>query len=313
MSERRRIAVPDAAAGERVDRLLALELDLSRSAIARLVEAGAVTIDGETVTTRSRRLTAGETVEVDVPEPEDPRPAADPEVEVVVLHEDDDLIVVDKPVGLVVHPGAGHRDGTLVNGLLARYPEIADVGDPLRPGIVHRLDRDTTGVLAVARTQDAYESLVDALAARAVGRVYHVLVHGRPEAPSGRIDAPIGRSPRDPTRMAVVADGREALTDYEVLETMEPAEAAQLECRLHTGRTHQIRVHLRAIRLPVLGDDRYGRMRHGASRPMLHAHRLRLTHPTSDEVIEVESPHPPDYQAVLAGLRAVRATDGADG
>ena len=307
MIERRRIAVPDAVAGERLDRLLALELDLSRSAVARLVETGAVAVDGETIATRSRRLAAGETIEVAVPEPDDPRPRPDPGVEVVVVHEDDELIVIDKPVGLVVHPGAGHHDGTLVNGLLARYPELTEVGDPMRPGIVHRLDRDTTGLLAVARTQDAYDALVDALAARAVGRTYHVLVHGRPEAPSGRIDAPIGRSPRDPTRMAVVADGREAITDYEVIETMEPAEAAQLECRLHTGRTHQIRVHLRAIRLPVLGDDRYGRMRHGATRPMLHAHRLRLTHPTSDEVIELESPHPPDYEAVLTELRAVTA------
>lgn len=313
MSDRRRIAVPDAAAGERIDRLLALELDISRSAMARLVDAGAVTIDGEVVATRSRRLAEGEVVEVVVPEPDDPRPRADPTVEVVVLHEDDDLIVVDKPVGLVVHPGAGHHDGTLANGLLARYPELADVGDPLRPGIVHRLDRDTTGLLAVARTQAAYESLVDALAARAVGRTYHVLVHGRPEAPSGRIEAPIGRSPRDPTRMAVVADGREALTDYEVLETLEPAEAARLECRLHTGRTHQIRVHLRAIKLPVLGDDRYGLLRHGAARPMLHAHRLELTHPTSDELVEIESPHPPDFEAVLATLRAVTADGEAAG
>lgn len=306
MSGRRRIVVPDAAAGERVDRLLALELDLSRSAIARLVDAGAVTVEGEAVATRSRRLAAGETVEVDVPDPEDPRPAADPAVEVVVVHEDDHLIVVDKPIDLVVHPGAGHHDGTLVNGLLARYPELADVGDRSRPGIVHRLDRDTTGLLVVARTQEAHDALVDALAARAVGRTYHVLVHGVPEAPSGRIDAPIGRSPRDPTRMAVVADGREAVTDYEVLETLEAAEAARLECRLHTGRTHQIRVHLRAIHLPVLGDDRYGRMRHGATRPMLHAHRLRLTHPVTDEELELESPTPADYEAVLARLRAVR-------
>ncbi|MEO1062356.1 MAG: RluA family pseudouridine synthase [Actinomycetota bacterium] len=307
MTEQRRIVVPDAAAGERVDRLLALELDLSRSAIARLVDSGGVAIDGEAVATRSRRLAAGEVVEVEVPEPEDPRPAADPDVPVVVVHEDDDLIVVDKPVGLVVHPGAGHRDGTLVNGLLARFPELADVGDPARPGIVHRLDRDTTGLLAVARSPEAYDGLVEALAARAVGRTYHVLVHGVPEAPSGRIDAPIGRSSRDPTRMAVVADGREAVTDYEVLETMPAAQAARLECRLHTGRTHQIRVHLRAIDLPVLGDDRYGRMRHGAERPMLHAHRLRLTHPLTGDELELESPTPPDYESVLARLRAARA------
>ncbi|MEM9710799.1 MAG: RluA family pseudouridine synthase [Actinomycetota bacterium] len=310
MSDRRRIEVPDAADGERVDRLLALELDLSRSAVARLVADGEVTIDDEPVTTRSRRLAGGEVVEVVVPEPDDPRPAPDPSIVPVVVHEDDDLLVVDKPVGLVVHPGAGNRDGTLVNGLVAHYPELVDVGDPTRPGMVHRLDRDTTGLLVVARTQHAYDELVAALSARAVGRTYHVLVHGRPEAPRGRIDARIGRSPKDPTRMAVLADGREAITDYEVLEALDGAEAARLECHLHTGRTHQIRVHLKAIGLPVLGDDRYGRLRHGATRPMLHAHRLRFTHPSTDDELELESPPPDDYAAVLAQLRAVEAASG---
>ncbi|MEM9036194.1 MAG: RluA family pseudouridine synthase [Actinomycetota bacterium] len=303
MSQTRRISVPEAAAGERIDRLLSLELDRSRSEVARLLGDGLVTVDGAVVTTRSRRLAAGEVLVAEVPDPVDPRPVADAAVPVEVVHEDDHLIVIDKPAGLVVHPGAGHPDGTLVNGLLARYPELAEVGDELRPGIVHRLDRDTTGLLAVARSQEAYEALVDALAARSVGRVYRVLVQGVPEAPQGRIDAPIGRSPRDPTRMTVLADGREAITDYEVLETMSGLPGARLECRLHTGRTHQIRVHLRAVHLPVLGDDRYGRMGLGAKRPMLHAHRLQLRHPIDGRAIELESPEPDDFTSVADKLR----------
>lgn len=306
MSDRRRIEVPDAAAGERIDRLLALELDLSRSEVARLVADGRVLVDGVAETTRSRRLEGGLVLEVEVPEPADPRPGPDPGIVVDVVHEDDHLIVVDKPAGLVVHPGAGRPDGTLVNGLLARFPEVASVGDPMRPGIVHRLDRDTTGLLAVARTAEAYDALVDALAARQVGRIYHVLVAGIPEASAGRIDAPIGRSPRDPTRMTVLADGREAVTDYEVIETMPGAPGALLECRLQTGRTHQIRVHLRAVHLPVIGDDRYGRPILGARRPMLHAHRLHLRHPVTDAEVEIESPDPPDLLATAERMRSAR-------
>lgn len=304
MTVTRRIDVPQAAAGERIDRLLSLELDRSRSEVARLLGDGLVTVDGAVVTTRSRRLNAGEVLVAVVPAPPDPRPVADPSVTVPVVHEDAHLIVVDKPAGLVVHPGAGHAEGTLVHGLLARYPELAEVGDELRPGIVHRLDRDTTGLLAVARSPDAYESLVAALAARSVGRVYRVLVAGEPEAAQGRIDAPIGRSPRDPTRMTVLADGRDAITDYEVLETMPGLPGARLECRLHTGRTHQIRVHLRAVHLPVIGDDRYGRKELGAERPMLHAHRLQLEHPADGSLIDLRSPEPADFVALADRMRA---------
>ncbi|HJR26252.1 MAG TPA: RluA family pseudouridine synthase, partial [Acidimicrobiales bacterium] len=190
-----REVVPDALAGERVDRVVAMVTGRSRAEVAALVEAGAVRVDERVVTTRSLRLEAGNVVEVDAPDPgEVAALVPDPDVPVPLLHEDDDLLVVDKPAGLVVHPGAGQPRGTLVHGLLARFPEIAGVGDPARPGIVHRLDKGTSGLLLVARSQPAYEALVGALAARAVHRRYRALAWGHVDAPRGLIDAPIGRS-----------------------------------------------------------------------------------------------------------------------
>lgn len=309
------IEVPDGQDGERLDRLLALESGRSRSAIAAAIKAGSVGIrhteqagdsaaEPETVTVRSRRVAAGEVVEAHLPPLDDGRPAPDPNIEIPIVYEDEHIIVVDKPVDLVVHPGSGRPDGTLVNGLVARFPDIADVGDPQRPGIVHRLDRGTSGLLVVARTQDAYERLVDDLAARAVTRVYRVVVVGEPEADGGRIEAPIGRHPRDRLRMAVVAHGREAMTDYEVLTRWPDAPAALLTCRLHTGRTHQIRVHLAAIDLRVLGDDRYGRMLFGTERPMLHAAELGLVHPATDEYVEFSAPDPDDFSGLIDRLEA---------
>jgi len=213
--------------------------------------------------------------------------------------------VIDKPAGLVVHPGAGHPDGTLVNGLLARFPEIAVVGEPHRPGIVHRLDVGTSGLMAVAHSQRAYHALVDALATRDVGRVYRALVWGIPANPIGVVDAPIGRDHRDPMRMAVVVDGKPARTRYRVItEYHEPAEIASLECRLETGRTHQIRVHLAAIGHPVVGDGTYGGIRNpvAAPRPFLHAAALELLHPVTRVAMTFQSPLPPDLGAVEAAL-----------
>ena len=250
--------VPAALDGQRVDRVVAMVTGLSRAEASALVDAGGVVVDERVVSRGADRLQEGQVVRIDVPEAPDPRPLADASVEVPVVHVDDDVIVVDKPADLVVHPGAGHDDGTLVNGLLARFPEIASVGQPDRPGIVHRLDRGTSGLLAVARSDRAYDSLVNQLQARTVVRRYRTLVWGHPEASNGLVDAPIGRSPRHPTRMAVVADGKEARTRYEVERRLtEPVETAELTCRLETGRTHQIRVHLSASGHPVVGDDRY--------------------------------------------------------
>jgi 23S rRNA pseudouridine1911/1915/1917 synthase len=297
------LAVPEALAGERLDRAVALLTGWTRREVQDLVEAGAILLDGERVP-KSRRLEAGSVVDV-LSEPEHPgAPEADPSIEVVVRHEDDDIVVVAKPAGLVVHPGAGHPDGTLVNGLLARYPELVGVGEPARPGIVHRLDRDTSGLLVVARTPAAYEGLVEMLAAHAVERRYEALVWGVPDAPRGVIDAPIGRSVRRPTRMSVREGGRVARTAYEVVRTFPEPEVALLECRLETGRTHQIRVHLQAIGHPVVGDAAYGGRR-GAielDRPFLHAGGLAFEHPVTGVPVAVTEPLAPELAALLRRL-----------
>ncbi len=301
-----REVVPSAMAGERLDRVVAMVTGVSRSAAAGLVAAGAVRVDGEVAAGRAGRLEAGATVEVELSDaPATAGPAADPAVAVVVVHADTDVVVVDKPAGLVVHPGAGNTEGTLAAGLLARYPEVAAVGQPGRPGIVHRLDKQTSGLLAVARSTAGYDGLVAQLAARQVGREYLALVWGRPEAPAGMVDAPIGRSTREPTRMAVSARGREARTRYQVERAYSgPEEVSLLRCRLETGRTHQIRVHLAAIGHPVVGDRRYGGHRQGlpVPRPFLHAARLSFTHPVTEEPLEFTSPLPADLTSVLAAL-----------
>ncbi len=231
-------------------------------------------------------------------EPEPDRVPVAEDVDVRVVAADDAVIVVDKPAGLVVHPGAGHEHGTLVHGLLARYPELAGVGDPRRPGIVHRLDRDTSGLLVVARSTDAYERLVAALAAHEVERRYLALVRGVPDAARATVDAPIGRSNRQPTRMAVRAGGRPARTTYEVL-ARDGDDAALLECRLETGRTHQIRVHLAAIGHPVLGDAAYGSAGGPLRRPFLHAYVLAFTHPRLGDRRRFEAALPADLRRVL--------------
>jgi 23S rRNA pseudouridine1911/1915/1917 synthase len=230
----------------------------------------------------------------------------EPDVDIPVVYADDDVIVVDKPAELVVHPGAGNARGTMVAGLLARFPELAGVGAPERPGVVHRLDKGTSGLLVVARTPAAYDALVAQLSARAVDRRYTALVWGHPEPPTGLVDAPIGRSRRDPTRMAVAAGGREARTGYAVTQTfIEPIEAALVECRLETGRTHQIRVHLAAIGHSIVGDPRYrgAKARFPLSRPFLHAHRLGFDHPGTGERVSFDSPLPPELTDALARLR----------
>ena len=236
---------------------------------------------------------------------DDRTPRADAAVEFSVVHDDPDIVVIDKPAGLVVHPGAGNLDGTLVNGLLARYPEIATVGEPDRPGIVHRLDKGTSGLLVVARTERAYESLVGQLSERTASRGYVALAWGHVDPPRGLIDAPIARSDREPTRMAVSEHGRDARTRYVVERTFdEPVPTSLLTCHLETGRTHQIRVHLAAIDHPVVGDDRYRgkRGRITVDRPFLHAASLAFDHPATGERVSFSSSLPADLAAVLATL-----------
>ncbi|MEO7836019.1 MAG: RluA family pseudouridine synthase [Acidimicrobiales bacterium] len=301
-------AVPAALAGERLDRAVAILTGMPRSEVAALVAGGAVLLGGRAVTGRSRRVAEGDELEITVPEPTAPAaPAADASVEVAVLHADEQVVVVDKPAGLVVHPGAGHQTGTLVHGLLARFPDLAaiGVGEPDRPGIVHRLDKGTSGLLVVARTAVAYEALVEQLRRRAVERVYLTLVWGSVEAPAGLIDAPVARGVRDPTRMAVSAGGKEARTRYRVeARYAGPARVSLLECKLETGRTHQIRVHLAAIGHPVVGDGRYrgSRSALALARPFLHAARLSFDHPSTGARLSFSSPLPADLQALLNEL-----------
>lgn len=299
--------VPQALHGERLDRVVALLAAISRSDAASLLERGGVKVDGKAATSGKVRLEEGQHLDIDLSAlPSVQPPGPDASVDISVRYEDDDVIVIDKPVGLVVHPGAGNPDGTLVHGLLARYPELAAVGDPMRPGIVHRLDAGTSGLLVVARSATAYDVLVDALSAREVHRRYVALVWGHPAQRAGTIDAPLGRDPRDPLRRAVVANGKPARTHFRVVEEFaEPTELALLSCELETGRTHQIRVHLSAIGHPVVGDATYGgdRPTLSAPRPMLHAAELAFAHPVTGEEIRVASDVPEDFRGMLDGCR----------
>lgn len=303
MSEPITEVVPAALDGQRLDRIVALIGDVSRSDAAAAIAAGGVSVDAAPASSGKVRLTAGQTVSIDPASfPTIEYPGPDHEVEFGVIHEDEAVLVVDKPPGLVVHPGAGNTEATLAHGLLARFPDLAGVGDPMRPGIVHRLDAGSSGLLVVARTDDAAERLIDQFADHSATRVYDAVVWGVPDAPHGVIDAPIGRSRSDPLRMAVVADGRPARTDYQVVATYaSPSVVSRLECRLETGRTHQIRVHLSSIDHPLVGDPVYGQRRAnlGLTRPFLHAAHLEFEHPMTGERVGFTSPLAPDLQAWL--------------
>jgi 23S rRNA pseudouridine1911/1915/1917 synthase len=292
--------VPPEAAGERLDRFLAgLEEVGSRAAAERLLGEKRVRVDGSP-RAKGHRLAGGERLEVEVPEGR--RTALQLEdLDLRIAYEDEHLLVVDKPAGLVVHPSAGHASGTLVHGLLGH--SIAGGAEAERPGIVHRLDRDTSGLLVVARSDEAHRRLQRLLRARKIEREYLALVQGRPRSRSGRIEAAIGRDRTDPTRVSLdTAAPRDAVTDFDVVELF--PRHALLRVRLQTGRTHQIRVHLAAIQLPVAGDPVYGIAGDlGLERQFLHAARLAFEHPVSGERVEAESPLPPDLQAALVRAR----------
>jgi 23S rRNA pseudouridine1911/1915/1917 synthase len=302
------LTLADALDGERVDRVVSMLTGLSRAASADLVASGAVAIGGRPVTTRSVRVQGGQRLAIQwEPGPAAPAVEADPSVAVTVVHADADVIVVDKAAGVVVHPGNGVQGATLVAGLLARFPELAAVGEEHRPGIVHRLDRGTSGLLVVARTAAAYDGLVAALADHRVHREYQALVIGRLATAAGAVEAPIGRSRHDPTRRAVVADGKPARTDYRLEHSYsQPEPLSLLSCNLHTGRTHQIRVHLQAIDHPVVGDVRYGggRLTLGLDRPFLHAAALAFDHPVTGEALAFQAALPADLRVVLDELDA---------
>lgn len=311
------LLVPESLEGERVDKAVALLADLSRSAVNEIVSSGYVSIDGKTVASRSTTLRGGQLLLVRAPEPKGSGLVADPDVEFAVVYEDTEIVVVDKPAGLVVHHGSGHRSGTLVDGLVHRFPDLLQLGrdgvcDPERPGIVHRLDKGTSGLLVVARTAAAYRTLVSQLSDRKAGRKYWAAVLGAPQGDLGEVEAPIGRSVRDPTRMVVSQKGRPARTSYRVLERFNvPEPVTYLEATLHSGRTHQIRVHMSAIGHPVIGDDRYGTERRPPAsiapalqpgRQFLHAHSLTVDHPSKGQTTW-ESELPRDLVQVLGMLR----------
>jgi 23S rRNA pseudouridine1911/1915/1917 synthase len=290
-----RLRVPPDAAGTRLDRFLAERPEIGSRAVAeRLVREGGVRVDGRP-RPKSHKLEAGEEVEYDVPAPR-PSELEPQQMDLVVPYEDEHLLVVDKPAGVVVHPSAGHGEGTLVHGLLAWDVEGGDEID--RPGIVHRLDRDTSGLLVVARSPEAHRRLQEMVRRRAVTREYLALVVGRPRSRRGTIDAPIGRDRHDPLRHSLDTDSpREAVTHFEVAELL--PEHALLQVRLETGRTHQIRVHLAAIDLPVVGDALYGVPGLGLERQFLHAAALGFAHPFTGEHVEIESPLPDDLVNAL--------------
>ena len=283
----------------RLDRAVAARLEVGSRALAeRLIGAGAVAVDGET-RAKSYRLEGGEEVVVELLE--QPEGLRAEEMDLEVAWQDEHLLVVDKPAGIVVHPAGPHGSGTLAHGLLALD---AAGGDEERPGIVHRLDRDTSGLLVVARSEAAHRRLQELIRRREVERRYLALVRGRPQSRSGRIEAPIGRDRTDRSRHSLdTATPREAVSWFEVVELL--AEHALLGVRLETGRTHQIRVHLEAIELPVAGDPVYGVPGDlGLGRQFLHAARLSFAHPFTGERVEVESPLPPDLAAALELARS---------
>ena len=304
----RTVRVPDGAPS-RVDRVVADATGLSRSHVQKLITDGRLTADGVPLKANTI-VVPGTDLRLDVPEPLALDLAPAPDIELHIVYEDDDLLIVDKPSGLVVHPSPGHRDGgTLVNALLARAggAEYGGIAGVARPGIVHRLDRDTSGLLMVAKHDAAQASLMGQLKARRVRKTYQALVAGSVAAAVGRVEAPIGRDPKHRTRMAVVPDGRASTTGYRVRERF--AGWTLLELDLITGRTHQIRVHLDAIGHPVAGDPVYGtgtsrRGPDGLDRLFLHAWRLELAAPGDGHLIRATAELPPELERVLAGLRA---------
>jgi 23S rRNA pseudouridine1911/1915/1917 synthase len=306
MAETRSLPVPDGLAGERVDAALARLLGLSRSGVAELAETGRVLVDGRQVG-KSDRLRAGSWLEVTLPDPVTPvRLVAEPVPGMVVVHEDDDLVVVDKPVGVAAHPSPGWTGTTVVGGLAAAGFRISTSGAAERQGVVHRLDVGTSGLMVVAKSEHAYSVLKQAFRDRTVDKTYHALVQGHPDPLRGTIDAPVGRHPTQDHRWAVVAGGKPSITHYEVVEAFRAASLAEIH--LETGRTHQIRVHFAALRHPCVGDLTYGAdpvlaARLGLARQWLHAVRLGFDHPATGQPVEFSSEYPADLATALDRIR----------
>ncbi|GAB2749923.1 RluA family pseudouridine synthase [Amycolatopsis magusensis] len=302
----RMLPVPDGLDGMRVDAGLAKLLGLSRTAVADLAAAGDVLLDGYPVG-KSDRLTAGGLLEVTLPEPRTVEVVAEPVEGMRIVHDDDDIVVISKPVGVAVHPSPGWTGPTVVGGLAAAGLRISTSGAAERQGVVHRLDAGTTGVMVVAKSEHAYTVLKRAFKERTVDKGYHALVQGHPDPTKGTIDAPIDRHPRHDYKFAVVAGGRPSVTHYEVVEAFRAASFAHI--KLETGRTHQIRVHFAALRHPCVGDLTYGAdpvlaKRLGLTRQWLHARTLGFAHPADGRWVEFEAEYPADLADALEKLRA---------
>lgn len=298
----------------RLDQALAdLLPDRSRSFLARLIDDGHVRVDGEPALKRSRSVSALQTISIEVPEAS-PLAAVSQEIPLRIVFEDSDLVIVDKPAGLVVHPGAGHSDLTLVNALLFHIRDLSGIGGVLRPGIVHRLDKDTSGLIVVAKNDDSHRALTSSWGSAEVRKEYLALVYGTPRTERGRIEKPIGRDPKNRKKMAIVATGREAVTLFTLEEQL--AHVSLLRCSLLTGRTHQIRVHLKSIGHPIVGDPVYSgpqwkgipdkkiqKLLSGFQRQALHATLLSFPHPRTGKQVSFDSPLPDDFAALMTELR----------
>lgn len=291
-----------ASSGQRLDRCLSERLEVSRTQIQQWIEAGFISINGKTADQASKKVWEGDLIAANPPKPRELQ--LEPEnLPLDILFEDDDLVVVNKAQGMVVHPAPGHERGTLVSALLFHVRGLSGIGGVERPGIVHRIDKDTSGLLVVAKTDRAHQALSEQMKSHAVRRVYDAILHGKPESSSGTIDAPIGRDPHDRKKMAVTyRGGKRAVTHFKVLETFRGF--TRVECQLETGRTHQIRVHMAAMHCPVAGDPLYARSNplrlHGQA---LHAKSLSFMHPVTTEALTFHADPPAYYEETLATLR----------
>ena len=316
------LTADEGALGERIDKFISSNTSLTRSSVVKLIEDGAVLANGACAV-KSLRVSVGDVIEVNIPDPKE-IDAAPQEIELDVVYEDNDIIVINKPVGMVVHPAAGHSDGTLVNALLHHCKgSLSGVGGELRPGIVHRIDKETSGLLVCAKNDNAHLFLSEELKEHSVSRTYYAIAVGSFKDEQGTVDAPIGRNPRDRKKMAVVSsaemqkgNGRHAITHYRVLERFEGF--TLLECELETGRTHQIRVHMAHIGHPLMGDSVYGgghtkfEKQSAAliSGQCLHAKRLKLRHPVTRDEMSFECELPEYFEELLKKLRNIAKTDG---
>lgn len=317
MTRRLTVTVGPDLQGERLDRALAILIPgHSRSYLARLVTEGDVSVGGVVAAKSSQPVAEGDVIDVAIPDAA-PTGAIAQDLPLRIVYQDSDIVVVDKPAGLVVHPAAGHADSTMVNALLHHVRDLSGIGGETRPGIVHRLDKDTSGLIVVAKNDAAHRALTAAWPTPSVVKQYLVLVYGKPKLDSGSIDKPIGRDPRNRKRMGVVSGGRKAITEWRVVENF--SSVSLLLCTLRTGRTHQIRVHLKSIGHPVVGDPLYSgpqwkgvteqavrRALAAVGRQALHATRLSFPHPRTGEQMDFESPMPDDMAAAVAVLRESR-------